>query len=618
MDTTTVQDVPAAVPRPASAASSVRPGRDRPVLAAAVLLVVGQLGVRFWLLAGRSYYADDFDLLHLADRSSLLSPAYLLHDYVGHLMPGSLLLVGLVERAGPLEWEPALASLMVMQVLASLALLRLLRVLLGDRPALLVPLALGLFTPMTLGFTTWWAAAVNSMPLQIGLAWFLADALLLARTGRRRHAVSGTAALALTLAFYLKAVLLPGIAIGLVALVLLRDGERSPVAAAFRRARLLWAGSVVVLGCWAVAYLATRETDPVSGGTAEDVLVTVTTGFKALAPTVLGGPFAWKIRPPGTPIADLPTPLVVTGAVVLLCACLVTSVLLRGAPALWALVLATVGLGILMAALGRSGAGLGEVAPRAYRYFAIESVLFPVAVALLASLPARRVRTGAVVSPSAGFPRWAVPLTALATVSFVVGSLFSTVGYARAWERDRTASYLATARASLEAAGPAPMLDQPVPSDVLADWSYPGNLTSRVFAPLPDRPAFASSTSELRMLDDAGRLVPARVEPAARVLPGPDPACGYAVGAWQPSAVLPLDRTLVDGGWTVQLGYTATRDGVLSVALDDGEPLEVPVTEGTSAVFLRLTGHGSTLRLARLTEGLEVCVYGGVVGLTVI
>jgi hypothetical protein len=211
-----------------------------------------------------------------------------------------------------------------------------------------------------------------------------------------------------------------------------------------------------------------------------------------------------------------------------------------------------------------------------------------------------------------------VPQTVLATVSFVVGALVSTAGYARAWERDRTADYLATARASLEAAGPAPMLDQPLPSDVLSDWSWPGNLTSRVFAPLPDRPAFASATSELRMLDDAGRLVPARVEPAALVLPGPDPACGYAVGAWQPSAVLPLDRALVDGGWTVQLGYTATRDGVLLVALDDGEPVRVPVAAGTSAVYLRLTGPPSALRVTSATDGLEVCVYGGAVGLTVI
>ena len=89
------------------------------------------------------------------------------------------------------------------------------------------------------------------------------------------------------------------------------------------------------------------------------------------------------------------------------------------------------------------------------------------------------------------------------------------------------------------------------------------------------------------------------------------------MGAWQPSAVLPLDRALLFGGWTVQLGYSATRDGVLLAALDDGEPVEVPVVAGTSAVFLRLTGAASALTVTSATDGLEVCVYGAAVGLTV-
>ena len=71
----------------------------------------------------------------------------------------------------------------------------------GDRPALLVPLAVCLFSPLSLGPFTWWAAAMNALPLQIGLAWYVADAVLLARTGAavRRHAARG---LVLALAFY--------------------------------------------------------------------------------------------------------------------------------------------------------------------------------------------------------------------------------------------------------------------------------------------------------------------------------------------------------------------------------------------------------------------------------
>lgn len=578
------------------------------VLTAALVLVTVQVGIRSWLFADRSYYADDFDLLHLAHESPLLSSSYLLQDYVGHLMPGVFLLVGLVERTAPLDWDAALATLIAMQVLASLALLRLLRVLLGDRPVLLVPLAFGLFSPMTLGFNAWWAAAVNSMPLQIGLAWFLADAVLLSRTGRRRHAVSGTAALAFTLAFYIKGVLVPAVAFGVVALVLFRDGERAPVRAALRRGWLLWAGSAGVLAVWALTYLATRESRPVSDGDADQVLLTVRSGFEALVPTVLGGPFDWGTFPPGTPMASLSGPLMLAGALVLVAAFGWTVLRRRGALAVWALVLATIGAGILMAALGRSGAGLGAVAPVAYRYFAIESVVLPVAVALLVSLPARRW----VRSTGRGTAA-VVPLTAVATTAFVAAALFSTVRYDRSFDDYRGGEYLTTARVSLERAGPAPLLDQPLPSDVLLDWSYPGNLASRVFAPLPDRPEFAATTTDLRMLDDVGVLRPADVVPGLVLTAGPAPGCGWPVAGDVGTAVA-LPGPLPGGEWTARLDYSAERDGEVLVAFGPGEAVPVPVTAGSHTVFVRLLGEGPTLSVTAKTPDTGVCVVGGVVG----
>lgn len=52
----------------------------------------------------------------------------------------------------------AAVSLVVMQLLASLALLRALWVILGWRPVLLVPLTFALFTPLALPGFAWWAA----------------------------------------------------------------------------------------------------------------------------------------------------------------------------------------------------------------------------------------------------------------------------------------------------------------------------------------------------------------------------------------------------------------------------------------------------------------------------
>jgi hypothetical protein len=69
--------------------------------------------------------------------------------------------------------------------------------------------------------------------------------------------------------------------------------------------------------------------------------------------------------------------------------------------------------------------------------------------------------------------------------------------------------------------------------------------------------------------------------------------------------------------WTVHIGYAAAEDGVLSVAMDGGEPVEAPVLAGESVVFVRLSGGASTLRVTIETAGLSICVYGGVVGLPV-
>ena len=618
MDTTPVRD-PAALapPEPPGPASAPR----RWVLPAAVLLVAFQLGLRTWLFAERRYFSDDFRLIYLADRFPLWSPSYLLQDFDGHLMPGAFVVAGLVERAGPLEWWPALVSLVVLQALASLALLRVLWVILGNRPVLLVPLAFGLFTTVALGSLTWWAAALNSIPLQIGLAWYVAAAVRLAQTGRWRHAVSGTAALVFALAFYIKAVLLPPVAFVLVVVVLLRDGARNPLRTALRRVWALWVGTVVVAAVWAATYLSTRASDPVSDGSTDDVLVTVTTGLKALTPVVLGAPYRWSVFPPAMPLSVPPPWTLTTAALLLLAAFLWTCVRRRGALAVWLLVGVFSGAGLLMAALGRSGLGIGEVAPYAYRYFAGEAVLLPIAGAVLVSLrPRAGVRPSTDRRPRARRP-WIAPvvavLTTVLTAALVGNGVLSTVSHAREWEADRAGEYLDTVRASLAAAGPEPLLDQILPPDVVSPLSEPAHLASRAFDPLTDRPDFARATTRLQLLDESGRLLPARIQPGVRVLPGPAPGCGYPVPAGAP-AIVPLDGPMPDGEWTVQLDTTAAREGVLTVALDGGEPVSAPVPAGTSTVFVRLTGQASSLQVGSATDGLGACVTGGLLGVPVL
>src|SRR3569833_1484933 len=157
---------------------------------AAVLIAV-QLAIRAVLAFRGYFYWDDLILTGRAGTQSLLSPGYLFDAHAGHVMPGAFLVAGGITRVAPLNWIGPASSLVVMQLLASLALLRALHVILGWRPVLLLPLTFALFTPLSVPAFAWWAAALNSLPMLAALAWVCGDAVLLVCSGFLCFVVSG-------------------------------------------------------------------------------------------------------------------------------------------------------------------------------------------------------------------------------------------------------------------------------------------------------------------------------------------------------------------------------------------------------------------------------------------
>ena len=103
----------------------------------AALLIAAQLAVRAVLAFGGYFYWDDLILIGKAGTHGLLSPSYLFDDHDGHVMPAAFLVAGVIIRLAPLDWTGPAISLVVLQLLASLALLRALYVILGWRRALL-------------------------------------------------------------------------------------------------------------------------------------------------------------------------------------------------------------------------------------------------------------------------------------------------------------------------------------------------------------------------------------------------------------------------------------------------------------------------------------------------
>jgi hypothetical protein len=580
------------------------------VVEVALALIVVQLALRAWVASTSYLWWDDLVLTGRAALHPLLSSEFLLYDHDGHFMPAAFLVSGLLMKLAPMEWWPLAIALVLIQAVASLSVWRLLRVLLGDRPILLLPLLIYLFSPLTLPTYSWWSAAINSIPLQAGLAWVCTDAVLLLRTGRRRYAVSGVLAFLLSLTFFEKSVVIPAVAFAVVAVLLRHADEPAPLVTAFRRCLQLWIGSALVLGGWYAVY-ASVAGSPILG---EDNSAPVASAveavrlgvFEAFLPSVIGGPIRWNM---GSNLPMTPPALLAASIVVLVAAVVWTSWRRRGGGLVWWLLAAYVAASLLALVIGRLGVDIPPELGLNLRYIADSSVVVALAVALIIRAPERTdVRPRRLLPLRA---RGALVLTGAA--GFLVLSGLSTAAYVPAFQDDLPRDYINTARVDLLAEGEVPMLDQSVPERVMWGLAYPRNQVSLLFAPLQRRPEFGNWTSDLRMLDDNGHVVPARVTKKLSVFAGPVPGCGHPVKGGVTTEVA-LDGKAFPWDWIVQLNYLASRDGVIEVAFQHGKPMRVPVQEGPHSVYLRLGGSGEHIKVTSRTEGLGVCIDTGLVG----
>ncbi len=148
---------------------------------------------------------------------------------------------------------------------------------------------------------------------------------------------------------------------------------------------------------------------------------------------------------------------------------------------------------------------------------------------------------------------------------------------------------------------------------ILQRVAYPENLASHMFALLRDRPEFTTATTQLRMFDSSGRLIPARVTWIRTIKPGPIPQCGYFAQPDKPARMM-LDGPLLPADWTVELNYLANSDGSMTISLPEGPDVKVPVHPGLNRVFARLPGAGDAITVRANTTALALCVASGPVG----
>ncbi|WP_396934899.1 hypothetical protein, partial [Mycolicibacterium sp.] len=553
---------------------------------AAAALLVAHLVVRGVVAFGGYFYWDDLILVGRAGTQNLLSPSYLFDDHDGHVMPAAFLVSGAITRLAPFSWVWPAVSLVVLQALASLALLRALWVILGWRPVLLVPLTFALFTPLAIPGFAWWAAGLNTLPMQAALAWVCADAILLVRTRQPRYAVAGVVVYFGGLLFFEKAAVIPFVAFAVVALLGYVTGSFG-VREVWRRGLRLWLACLALTVAWIGVYLIVVDQKRWSFDVAMTGELLGRSFTHGIVPGLVGGPWAWQRWAPASPWATPPASVMVLGWVVVIAA---VALVLARKQRIWPVLAVALGYAVacqIPIYLMRSSQFTALELAQTLRYL-------PDLVVVLALLAAVGFCAPNRTSPRLDASRRRTAVAVGVAVMFIVSSLYSTATFLRVWRDSPVPSYLNNARAGLAATSDAPLLDQEVDPLILQRVAFPENLASHMFALAQPRPEFASATTDLRMFDRSGTLLPAQVTWVRTIVEGPAANCGYLIQPDFPVR-MPLDGPLLPADWTAEINYLANSDGSLTMALSEGPEAKVPVRPGLNRVFVRLPGAGDAI-----------------------
>ncbi len=572
-------------------------------------MVLVQLVFRGWAMSRSWFEFDDFAFISIL-LNEPLSLGLLLEGYGGHMMPGGLLLSWVYAHAAPLDFTYQAVTLMVMQALASLGCLALLRSLFGPRWGILAPLGVYLFAAISLPAFLWWAAGVNQLPLQIALFWGLLLHVSYLRRPRLGALLGTVAVMALGLAFYEKTLLVYG-AIAIVTLGYFAAGSLTDrighVWRAYRPALLAHvATGAVYLGLYVRFAL-----DPGNAKVNDAPLLELSQNLvlKSFLPGVLGGPLDWRPLTGPFQVVDPAQLTVVVAAVAVGALALHVDRTRTRSRRAWLLPAWFLVADLALIASARA-AVLGGVVALEMRYLTETAAAAALGVAL-ATMPLR----GAVEtverktsSPLLDRHEWA----AVATVVVTALGAVSGYRYATVWgDSSESREYFRTVASELaDIDGTIPAVSVSVPQYLMWGYRYPENTTSHVLRMYDDRFDYPSvAVDELYLVDDHGALVPAVIPPTRRSVPLWK-GCGYRLGR---GMSVPLDGPVTGGGWWVRMAYVASDDTDITIGVGDLTH-RATLPKGLHNVYFTAEGDFNRIRFSGVDAGTTVCTNDVVLG----
>jgi hypothetical protein len=591
----------------------------------AVALILVQLAWRPQIAARGFLSFDDFTMASKA-AGSHLTVGFLTTLFNNHMMPGGLLASWLLTHAFGLVYWPHVVLMTAGQALVSVAFYRLLRQVLRPGWGLLVPLALFLFCPLTLEVTSWWAVAVNLLPMQLALILAVGAQVKYVRTRHPRHLVTLGLSLVLGLLFFEKSLLIAPLLFLLTACLYVDGG---PVRSVLRTAVRYWQSWAVlfgVAGAYLALYLTRAQSSLYRPSSVGEVLTFLRQMlFSTLIPGLFGGPWRWAAAGDGAPDTapgDIGRWLALGALVALIAG---TSLVRRGALRVWVVPAGYVAMVAAMLASTRLGRVFSPVAGLAPRYVA-DALLVAVLCVGIALVGLRDTTDRAPVASHAawpaGFPAALRTPTAAATAflvllgGYLLGAAWSSARFGDLWSVKQGRDFLHTAQADLAALPPgAQFLDLAVPERVQTSLAYPYNLGSQFFLPARHRPTFVTESDDPWIFDDKGHARHAKVAGVA-IKPSNETACGYVVRAGEPRQI-PLTQRLWEWPRVVRMVYLSSGESETRVRIGTDDYAWFQVHKGVYTIFFLVEALGDTIEMTVQDPSVTVCTNEISVGVAI-
>ena len=586
------------------------PARDK-VLVLAVSMILAQLAFRAWAVYGGWFQVDDFNFISRMGHEGL-DPITASRSYFGHVMPAAMYLSWANHVVAPWNWAVPATELLLLHAVADLGMLRLLVSFFGRRMGILPPLALFLFSAISIEGGIWYAAAINLLPLEIALFFGLTAHVAYLRTGGLRHAVGANAIVVAGLLFNEKSALVY-LAIALVTLCYFATGHgwsRVRSALAGRSAALVIYVSTGLVHL--AVYLAVgRDFNPGTIVSYPTYRVAANVILHGFVPGLLGGPFRWRgaFADPGSLVAPGDGAILVTTVLLGLIANEIVRHRRRAARA-FILPAAFLVIDTVLVLVTRASAA-GPLISLDYRYQGEMAALTALGLALATMPLLGATEASERRSPSEllDHPRRVLPLV----VAVSVLGLYSSALYVSHWHDSRESRiWVERVTATLDRAeADVPLVDAPVPSTVTNGYRYPENLQSRVLARQRHAGWTTVATDELNMIDDSGRVVAAGITSTRTGLPGSQPGCGYFITG--KGATIDLDGPVAFGGWWVRIGYLASGDSPVRVTTG-GRSVATTVRSGVHALYFLGGEEFDSVKITGLSADVQLCTDDVTVG----